>query len=219
MNGQFSTLLPRGRSCWYILILTNEARRTYLNELDARKPLVLSIPQRSKDLRLHNSSLDFNDFNPLLKSCIFKCIFWLKGSFFFWGDNRDFLKEGVKTYQISPMLPLTWQLIFLLHIYSLWSQRQSGISQRCLFLTESFFVASQKRLLGDKPSRRRSDVLSAIVTSESVLKGPPTKMSRLVTLIAMAFARCRKSRFVCSSPRCLFYSDAFVSAQFIDHPP
>jgi hypothetical protein len=52
-----------------------------------------------------------------------------------------------------------------------------------------------------------------------VLKGPPTKMSRLVTLIAMAFARCRKSRFVCSSPRCLFYSDAFVSAQFIDHPP
>jgi electron transfer flavoprotein alpha/beta subunit len=37
------------------LILEQEAEKsTYLNELDVRKPLVISISQRSEELRLYN---------------------------------------------------------------------------------------------------------------------------------------------------------------------
>jgi electron transfer flavoprotein alpha/beta subunit len=37
------------------LILEQEAEKsTYLNELDAREPLVVSISQRSEELRLYN---------------------------------------------------------------------------------------------------------------------------------------------------------------------
>jgi hypothetical protein len=41
--------------------------------------------------------LEFDNFKPRLKRGIFKCISWLNGSFF-GGDDRGFLKEGVKTY-------------------------------------------------------------------------------------------------------------------------
>ncbi len=41
--------------------------------------------------------LQFADFKPQLESRIFKCISWLNGSFFLWGEDLRFLKEGVKT--------------------------------------------------------------------------------------------------------------------------
>jgi hypothetical protein len=43
---------------------------------------------------------------PQLKSGIFKCFSWLNGSFFA-GNDRGFLKEGVKPYRKTPMSPLT----------------------------------------------------------------------------------------------------------------
>jgi hypothetical protein len=47
--------------------------------------------------------LEFDNFKPWLKSGIFECISWLNGSCF--GDNqRGFLKEGVKTNLMAPML-------------------------------------------------------------------------------------------------------------------
>jgi hypothetical protein len=83
-----------------------------LNLLDVRKPLVVSISQRSEALRRHD--LGFGNFKPQLKSGIFKCISWLNGSFFFGGDDEGFLKEGVKTYQMTPMPPLNSPTVFLL---------------------------------------------------------------------------------------------------------
>jgi hypothetical protein len=53
---------------------------TYLNELDARKPLVVSISQKSEELRLHNLDLEFDNFKPWPKSSIFKCISCLNSS-------------------------------------------------------------------------------------------------------------------------------------------
>ncbi len=44
--------------------------------------------------------LEFDNFKPRLKSSIFKFISWLNGSFF-GGDDRGFLKEGVKSYQMA----------------------------------------------------------------------------------------------------------------------
>jgi hypothetical protein len=55
--------------------------------------------------------LEFDIFKPRLKSGIFKCIFWLNGSFF-GGDDRGFLKEVVKTYLMAPMSLLDSPTLF-----------------------------------------------------------------------------------------------------------
>ncbi len=55
--------------------------------------------------------MEFDNFKPRLKSGIFKCISLLNGSFF-GGDDRDFLKEGVKIYQTAPMSPLDLPTFF-----------------------------------------------------------------------------------------------------------
>jgi hypothetical protein len=39
-----------------------------LNELDARKPLMISISQRSGELRLYSLGIEFNNFKPGLKA-------------------------------------------------------------------------------------------------------------------------------------------------------
>jgi hypothetical protein len=57
-------------------------KSTHPYELDVRKPLVVSISQRSQELRLQ-PGLEFDNIKPRLKSGIFKCICWLNGSFFF----------------------------------------------------------------------------------------------------------------------------------------
>jgi hypothetical protein len=68
------------------LILEQEAEKsTYLIELDARKPLVVSISQRSEELIFYNLVL-FDNFKPRIKSSIVKSISWLNGSFF-GGEN------------------------------------------------------------------------------------------------------------------------------------
>jgi hypothetical protein len=47
---------------------------------------------------------EFDNFNPRLKSGIFKCISWLNGSFF-GGDDWSFLKEALNTCLIAPISP------------------------------------------------------------------------------------------------------------------
>ncbi len=59
--------------------------------------------------------LEFNNLKPWLKCGIFNCISWLNGSFF-GGDDRSFLREGVKTYETVPMSLLKSTTIFLFHI-------------------------------------------------------------------------------------------------------
>ncbi len=49
--------------------------------------------------------LEFDNFKHRCESGIFKCISWLNGSFF-GSYDRGFLKEGVKTYLMTPMSPL-----------------------------------------------------------------------------------------------------------------
>jgi hypothetical protein len=63
---------------------------------------VVSISKRIEELRLHNLVLNLTYFKPRLESGIFKCISWLNGSVF-GGDDRGFLKEGVKTYLMAPI--------------------------------------------------------------------------------------------------------------------
>jgi hypothetical protein len=59
-----------------------EKKNSYTNELDVKKPLMVSISQRNKELRFYNGSLKLGNFKPWLKSSIFKCIAWLTASFF-----------------------------------------------------------------------------------------------------------------------------------------
>jgi hypothetical protein len=65
--------------------------------------------------------LEVDNFKPRFKSSIFKSISWLNGSFS-GGDDRGFLKEGVRTCLVAPMSPLNSLTFncFCLHIYSLW---------------------------------------------------------------------------------------------------
>ncbi len=64
--------------------------------------------------------LEFDNLKPRLKSGIFKCIFWLNGSFF-GSDYRSFLKEEVKTYLTAPIYHFSNRQRFLSlhHVYSL----------------------------------------------------------------------------------------------------
>jgi hypothetical protein len=74
------------------LILEKEAgKSTYLYELNVRKLLVVSISQRSKELRLQ-PALEFEIFKPWLESIFFKCISWLNGSFL-WSNGQGFGKR------------------------------------------------------------------------------------------------------------------------------
>ncbi len=50
--------------------------------------------------------LEFDNIKPGLESGIFKCISWQNG-LLFGGDDRGFLTEGVKTYHMGPMSPLS----------------------------------------------------------------------------------------------------------------
>ncbi len=95
-------------------------KSTYQNELDDRKPLVVSISQRSEELRLHNlAGLEFDNFKPRLERDIFKCISWLNGSFF-GGRDWGFLGERVKTYSTASMSPPTSPTFFCLQTCSPW---------------------------------------------------------------------------------------------------
>jgi hypothetical protein len=86
-------------------------KSTRLIELDVRKPLVISISERSEELTLQ-PALAFDNLNPRLKSGIFKCISWLNGSLSERHD-RDFLKEGVMTYLMTPIPPPNSPTFFL----------------------------------------------------------------------------------------------------------
>jgi hypothetical protein len=69
-------------------------KSAYLNELDVRKPLIVPIPHRSEELRLYKPVLERASSKPRLKSGIFKCISWLKCSYFGRCDDLGFLKES-----------------------------------------------------------------------------------------------------------------------------
>jgi hypothetical protein len=73
--------------------------------------------QKSEELRLNNLVLNFTISNPGWKTVSSNASPGWTVSFFL-GDDRDFLNEGVKTYQTAPM----WSnspSFFSLHIYSL----------------------------------------------------------------------------------------------------
>jgi hypothetical protein len=63
---------------------------------------MVSISQRSEELRLYNLVKEFDNFKPQLESNIFKCFSSLNGSFFE-GDDRGILKEGAKNYPMAPV--------------------------------------------------------------------------------------------------------------------
>ncbi len=103
---------PRGMAVFNTKCLSSSEKRfdagikgygngTYLNQLDARNLLVVSVS--------HSAAPDI--FKPLLKCSIFKCISWLNG-LFFGGEHRGFLKEGVKTYRMAPMSSLNSTTFF-----------------------------------------------------------------------------------------------------------
>jgi hypothetical protein len=73
---------------------------------------VVSILQRSEELRLYILWFRNGHFKPRLESGIFKCISWLNGSFF-GGEDQSFLKQGVKTYLMAPTSPLNYLTSFL----------------------------------------------------------------------------------------------------------
>jgi hypothetical protein len=62
---------------------------------------------------------EFDTFKSWLKSGLFKCIPWLKGSIFE-GNERRFPKAGFKTYLMTPMSPFNSPTFFCLYLYSLW---------------------------------------------------------------------------------------------------
>jgi hypothetical protein len=65
------------------LTLGSEAERsTFLDELNVRKPLVLSITQGYEKLRLY-TRVKFDNFKLRLESGVFKRISLLKGSFIY----------------------------------------------------------------------------------------------------------------------------------------
>jgi hypothetical protein len=72
------------------LILKKEAEKsTYINEPDARKPLVVSVSQRSTGrIDTLQSGLQFDNIKPILESVIFKCISRLNDLLFQGGDDR-----------------------------------------------------------------------------------------------------------------------------------
>jgi hypothetical protein len=85
---------------------------THLNKLDVWNPLVVPISQRSQELRLCNLVLNLTISNPGLKAVSSNATpGWMLHVF--GGDTRDFLTEGVKTYLLSPILPLNWPTFFL----------------------------------------------------------------------------------------------------------
>jgi hypothetical protein len=49
---------------------------------------------------------EFDEFKPRLKSSIFKCISWLNG-LFLGSDDWSFLEDGVNTYLMAQMSPLS----------------------------------------------------------------------------------------------------------------
>ncbi len=87
-------------------------KSTYLNELAVRKPLVVSISQRSEELRLHNLVHNMTILNPSLKAVSSNASpGWTDR--FFRRDNRGLLKEVVKTCLVAPMSPLNSPTYFL----------------------------------------------------------------------------------------------------------
>ncbi len=86
---------------------------TYLIELNVRKPLVVSISQRSKELRLYNLVWRLTISNPGLKALSSNASPGWTVRFFFGSYDRDFLKDGVKNYPMTPMSPLNSPTFFL----------------------------------------------------------------------------------------------------------
>ncbi len=75
-------------------------KSTHWIELNVRKPLVVLIFTKNWRAETLQHGLEFDSFKPRPKSSIFKCNFWLNGTFFERND-RGFLKEIVKTYLMS----------------------------------------------------------------------------------------------------------------------
>ncbi len=91
------------------------------------------------------SILEFDNFKPRLKSSILKYISGLNGSFLR-GDDRRYLKEGVKTFLMAPMSPLDYPTFLSVfsstHNTSIVNVKTCGWSRRSIW-TEQFEVTIQ----------------------------------------------------------------------------
>jgi hypothetical protein len=94
---------------------------TYLNELDDRKPLLVSVLRRHKDdVRLCNLYQNLTPANPGWRAVPSNASpGWL--AHFLGVRNQGFLKEEVKIlFRVAPILPLISPTFFSFEIYSLW---------------------------------------------------------------------------------------------------
>ncbi len=93
-------------------------KSTHLSELDVRVIGDIYVIKKWRDENRQPGS-DFHNFKPWHETCIFECISLLKGSLLggvdpvFWQGKSRFIKR-------HQFLPLTRQLFFCIHIYSLW---------------------------------------------------------------------------------------------------
>jgi hypothetical protein len=86
---------------------------TYFNELDVRKPMVVSVRQRSEDLGLHNPVYILTITEPSLKATSSYASLGSSVCVLV-GDDRGFLRDGdgPKTYQMTPMPHLNSTIFF-----------------------------------------------------------------------------------------------------------
>jgi hypothetical protein len=79
--------------------------------------MLAPVSQISEEQLLYDK-FRIGNFKPSIKRNIFKGISWLKGTFLT-GEHQGFLKERVKTYQMTPISPLNLSLFFRLNFYCL----------------------------------------------------------------------------------------------------
>ncbi len=93
-------------------------KSSYPNELDVRKPSVVSVSQNIWRAKTLQSYLEFDNLKPRLDSCIFKSISGMNGSIFE-GDVPGCLKVGVEIYILTPirLLPCQFFSVFISIVY------------------------------------------------------------------------------------------------------
>ncbi len=97
---------------------------------------------RAKTLQ---TGLEFDSYKPRIKSGIFKSISWLNNSSF-GGDDRGFLKEGVKAYLMAPM-SLLISPIFCISTLIVYNQPQHA-SERCYNMVQEMKIVQEYETRG-----------------------------------------------------------------------
>ncbi len=96
------------------MLAEEDGKDTYLNQLDGRNLLVVSVSHMSEAQLLYSPDI----FRPLLNAVFSNASPGLTVSFFE-GEDRSSLKDGVKTYRMAPISPLYSRSIVSLYLYSM----------------------------------------------------------------------------------------------------